>query len=101
MRNLTGDHVHLVGEGHGNQHVGIFGAGPRKCFRVRGETDDPLDVQAVCGGLNECRRRINDRHVVLLLGQAFGNSAADPSRTANDDLHECSCPIAATKLRGI
>ena len=87
VRDLAGDHVDLVVEGHGDDHVGLLHAGLGEHLGVGAVTDEAADVERIADRVDELRRRVDHRHVVFLGGQALGDAVADLSRTADDDAH--------------
>jgi hypothetical protein len=87
MRHLTGDHVHLVGMGGGDDHVGLARARLLQHIGMRGKTDHPLHLQRVGGAAHQRGVVIHDRDIVGLARKLAGDLPADLPRPADDDLH--------------
>ena len=79
MRDLTGDHVHFVMEGNGDQHVCRGRAGAFQHIRMRAVADKGAYVQRIRHLVNELRRLIDHRDVVLFGGKLAGDAEADPA----------------------
>ena len=67
MRHLAGHHVHFVGQGDGDQHIGFRGARPLQHIRVRGVPDEGLDVQRIVDLADQFRRLIDHGNIVIFL----------------------------------
>ena len=87
MRDLAGDHVHLVRIGRGDDHVGIARPGPVEHVGVAGEAVDPLHVQRFGGPADKVGVVVDHRDVVLLAAQMAGDLPAHLAGPADDDLH--------------
>ena len=84
---LTGDHVHLVRVGYGDQHVGVFGAGLFQYRRVAAHAAHGADVEPVAELTQTLRIGVDDGDVVALVGQVFRQGAPHLTGTENNDLH--------------
>ena len=87
MGHLAGDHVHLVGMGGRDDHVGIARPGLFQHIRVRGEADDALHIQHIGGPADQIGVLVHQRDVVPLAGKLAGDLPPDLPRAADDDLH--------------
>ena len=84
---LTGDHVHLVRVGYGDQHVGVFGAGLFQYRRVAAHAAHGADVEPVAELTQTLRIGVDDGDVVALVGQVFRQGTPHLTGTENNDLH--------------
>jgi hypothetical protein len=84
---LAGHHVDLVVEGDGDDHLGLLGAGLGQHVGVGAMADEAADVEIVADGLDQVRRGIDDRDVVVLGGQSFGDAIADLAGAADQYPH--------------
>ena len=64
---LAGDHVDLVVERHGDDHVGLLGAGPGKDVGMRAVPDIAAYVERLADDVDERRRGVDDGNVVRFL----------------------------------
>ena len=87
VRHLAGHHVHLVGEGNGDDHVGFARACPLQDVGMGAVADDPLHVETVGERLHQLRRDVDHGDVVAFPGQALGDAAADLACPADNDFH--------------
>ena len=87
MCNLAGDHVHLVVQRHGDDHVGLLGSCCLQHFRMRSVTDKATHIECIANLADQFRRRVDHRHVVFLRRKPLGNAVADATAPANDDTH--------------
>jgi hypothetical protein len=87
MGDLAGDHVDLVVECHGDDHVGLICAGLGENIGMSAMTDIAADIERVTDGLDQRRRRVDNRDVVVLGCKPLGDAVTYPPRAADDDLH--------------
>ena len=87
MGNLTGHHVHLIGMGGGDDHLGITGTSPIQYVGIAGETRNPLNIQRIGGASYQLCVTINNRDVVAFSGQVTGNLPTDLPCAANNHFH--------------
>ena len=87
VRHLTGNHVDLIGIGHGNQHVGVIGAGLFQGMRMGGMADKSLDVEGITDPADQFRRLIDNCYVIVFKRQMTGDMIPDLSGAADDDFH--------------
>jgi len=87
MGHLTGDHIHLVRMGRGDNHIGIARTGFVQNIGIACKSGDTLHIQRIGRLTHQRRIVVNDRDVVALAGQMTGNLPAHLSCTTNDDLH--------------
>ena len=80
MGDLARHHVHLVRLGHRDHHVGRGAAGLLENRRQRGVTDDRLHVELVRQLLDQFRRLVDHRDVVVLGRQVAGDIGGRPGR---------------------
>jgi hypothetical protein len=98
VSDLAGDHVGLVAVGHGDDHVGILGAGADQYVRVRTVADDGANIQTVLQLLQYLRIAIDDRDVVELAGEIVRDRGPDLAGAENDDLHIDTCKAGVGNL---
>ena len=99
MGHLAGDHVDLVVEGHGDDHVGLLGAGLGEHVGMGAVADEAAHVEGVADRLNELRRGIDHRNIVVLDRQPFGDAVADLAGSADHDPHDSPLPRSTPSLR--
>ena len=87
MRHLAGDHVDLVVQGHGDDHVGLVDAGLDENVGMGAMADQAAHVERVADRLDQLGRRIDDRYVVLLGRELLGNAEADLPGPADHHPH--------------
>ena len=92
LGNAAGAQVGLVALRHGNQQVGILGAGLAQGRRAGGVARHGAQVEALLQQREPACVGVDDRDVVGLRHQAFGHRGADLAGTEDDDLH-CSSPL--------
>ena len=88
VRHLAGDHVHFIGEGDGDDHIGLARAGALQHVRMGGIAHHRPHIEIVGHLLDQVRRIVDDGDVVVFRRQLTGNAGADLARAANDDFHE-------------
>ena len=120
MRDLTGDHVHLVRMGRGDDQVGVARARAVQHVGVAGKAGHPLHVQRVGGAADQIGIAVDHRHVVAFPRKVSRDLPADLPGAANDDLHRlpscrpnrapfqvdalqapCLCRARARRKRGV
>ena len=87
MRHLAGDHVHLVGMGGGDDHVGVARPCPVKHVGMRGEARDALHVERLGRAADEIGIRIDHRDVVAFARKMPRDLPANLACPADNDLH--------------
>jgi hypothetical protein len=87
MGHLAGDHVHLVGEGRGDDHVGIPRARGVQHVRMAREARQPLHVQRIGRPPHEGGVVVHHGDVVVFAGKVARDLPTDLARAADDDLH--------------
>ena len=87
MRDLAGDHVHLVGIGRGDDHVGIARACAFQHVGVAGKAGDPLHIQRFRRAADQVGIHVDHGHIILFARQVPRDLPADLARAADDDLH--------------
>jgi len=85
--NLAGDHVGFVAVGHGDEHIGVVGAGLTQHGRKRPATLDRTDVQAVTEVAQAFAIGVDHGDVVRFTRQVFRQRTADLSCSEDDDFH--------------
>ena len=88
MGHLTGDHVHLVRMGGGNDHLGIAGTGAVQHVGVACKAGDPLHIQRIGGAAHQIGVAVNDCDVVAFARKMAGNLPPDLPCAANDHFHK-------------
>ena len=94
---LAGTQVDLVGLGHRDQQVGIFGAGLLQHRRRGGIADDGAQVVLVLHCLQQGRVGIDHRDVIGLGNEVFCDRGADLAGPENDDLHAAAVVCAGNR----
>ena len=94
MADLAGHHVDFIGEGHGDDHVGVGGAGALQHIGVGGEPDHALDVEGVADLANQLGPLIDHGHIIAFAGEMAGDVETDLAGAANDNLHDELSPSA-------
>ncbi|MCY1438058.1 hypothetical protein D9M71_542420 [compost metagenome] len=87
MGDLAGDHVGFVAVGHGDQHVGVVGAGLTQHGRKRTAALHRADVQAVAKVAQAFAIGVDHGDVVGFAGQVFRQRTADLPCAEDDDFH--------------
>ncbi len=89
---LAGDHVDLVVERHGDDHVRLLGAGLGEHLRVGAVADEAAHVERVTDRLDKLWRGVDHRNVVVLDSETFGDAVADLAGSADDNAHDTPNP---------
>src|SRR5690554_1478268 len=91
---LTGNHVDLIAVGHGDQHVGILGAGLIQNRRVGCFPFHGPDIKSILQLTQAGAVGIDHGNVIGFIGKMLGQRATNLTGTEDDDLHsafESSC----------
>ena len=90
VAHLAGHHVHFVVRGHGDEHVGILGAGQIQHVRPRCVAGHRADVEPP-PQLGEPRLvGIDEGDVEVFAGEVLGQRAADLPGAEDEDVHRLS-----------
>lgn len=100
VRNLADDHVHFVGLGRRDYHVGVARAGLLENVRMRGKTHDAAYVVRIGQAADEFGVTINDRDLIcpFFPSKMARDLAAHLPCPADDDLHALSCLWLAVRV---
>lgn len=90
MRHLTGDDIDLVMQRNGDDHVGLVGTGLGQHVGMGAMADITAHVQRLGYGGNKRRSGIDDRYLIILPRQLFGDAVTHLPCAANDDFHAVS-----------
>jgi hypothetical protein len=82
---LAGEHVHFVGVGDRDQHLGLPRTGRLQHARVAAEAVDGPDIEVAGDGLQTVDTGIDHRHVVPVAAQRFGQGLPYLTRADDDD----------------
>ena len=87
MRNLARDHVDLIDERDGDQHVRVFRPRPGQHVGTGSVAGDCPDIQGLGQLFDQFRRLVHDRNVIVLRRQVAGDIHADLPGAADDHTH--------------
>ena len=87
VRNLAGCHIDFITAGQRNDQIGVFYACTHQHLGVRGMPNDPSHVQPVLQDFHPVCIQVDNRDVVLLVGEAVGDGGPHLARAQYDNFH--------------